>query len=191
MKRRFPYEVAAKVAQELRQALEHYCRRFIVAGSFRRHKPDVGDLEILYITKTCVKQDPKDMFAALTINVADAEIAWLEAEGVLKRRLNALGREVFGPKNKLMVHAATGLPVDLFAATEENWWNYLVCRTGPAENNVRIAAAARAMGWKWNPYGPGFTRLEPRPEGGNRAVMGSEREVFDFVGLPWLEPENR
>ena len=37
---------------------------------------------------------------------------------------------------------ASGIPVDFFATTEEAWFNYLVCRTGPAELNTRIASAA-------------------------------------------------
>jgi hypothetical protein len=45
------------------------------------------------------------------------------AGGILERRLNALGHETYGPKYKLMRHAS-GIPVDLFAATEESWFNY-------------------------------------------------------------------
>jgi DNA polymerase/3'-5' exonuclease PolX len=85
-----------------------------------------------------------------------------------------------------MRHVASGIPADLFAATRENWWNYLVCRTGPADSNMRICMGAQARGWKWNPYGAGFSDPE-----GNVRVMDSERAVFDFVGLPYREPEAR
>lgn len=37
---------------------------------------------------------------------------------------------MYGSKNKLMRHRASGIPVDLFSATTANWFNYLVCRTG-------------------------------------------------------------
>jgi len=92
---------------------------------------------------------------------------------------------MYGRKNKLMLHRATGLPVDLFAATEDNWWNYLVCRTGPADSNMRICTAAQSKGWKWNPYGAGFSR------DGKVVAMTSEQEVFAFVGLPYTNPEHR
>lgn len=47
---------------------------------------------------------------------------------------------MWGEKNKLAVHVRTGIPVDFFAATEANWWNYLVCRTGGEQNNIAIAS---------------------------------------------------
>lgn len=184
-KPRFPNAVGMAVAAELCRALKPVCDRLIVAGSLRRRRPTVGDVEILYICRTETRPNPEDMFGTLTVNLADEMIAALEKEGVLERRTNVNGSEMYGPKNKLMRHRATGLPVDLFAATPENWWNYLVCRTGPADSNTRICMAAQARGWKWNPYGVGFSR-----DGETRA-MQSEEEVFAFVGLPYAKPEHR
>jgi DNA polymerase/3'-5' exonuclease PolX len=86
-----------------------------------------------------------------------------------------------------MRHVASGIPVDLFAATEENWFNYLVCRTGPAELNQRIAGEAKRIGWKWHPYGLGFTALD----NGQESRVECEQDVFDFVGIPYAEPEDR
>lgn len=180
-KPRFPYEVGRKVAAELLTALNPGCDRLVIAGSLRRRQPTVGDVEFLYISRTEVRPDPADMFASITVSLADEAIAALEKSGVLERRRNVKGSEMYGPKNKLMRHRATGLPVDLFAATRENWWNYLVCRTGPAESNTRIAQAAQARGWQWNPYGAGFSRA------GETHAIGSEAEVFAFVGLPCPE----
>jgi DNA polymerase/3'-5' exonuclease PolX len=174
-----------KVAAELCAALKPVCDRIIVAGSLRRRKATVGDVEILYIGKTEARQDPADMFATITVNLADEAIAALEKSGTLERRKNVNGSQMYGPKNKLMRHCATGLPVDLFAATPENWWNYLVCRTGPADSNTRICMAAQERGWKWNPYGAGFSR------NGEVRAMESEAAVFEFVGLPYEQPEAR
>ena len=184
-KPRFPNQIGMKVAAELCAALKPVCERLIVAGSLRRRKPTVGDAEILYIGKTEVRQDPADMFASITVNLADEVIASLEKSGVLERRKNVNGSEMYGPKNKLMRHRATGLPVDFFAATAENWHNYLVCRTGPADSNTRICLAAQERGWKWNPYGAGFSR------GAEVRAMESEADVFSFVGLPYEQPEAR
>ena len=184
-KPRFPNQIGMKVAAELCAALKPVCDKIIVAGSLRRRKATVGDVEILYIGKSEVRQDPDDMFANITVNLADETITALEKSGVLERRKNKNGSEMYGPKNKLMRHRATGLPVDLFAATAENWHNYLVCRTGPADSNARICLAAQARGWKWNPYGAGFSR------GDEVRAMESEAAVFAFVGLPYEQPEAR
>ena len=171
-KPRFQNQIGMKVAAELCAALKPVCDKIIVAGSLRRRKATVGDVEILYIGKTEVRQDPADMFARITVNLADEAIAALEKSGVLERRKNKNGSEMYGRKNKLMRHRATSLPVDLFAATQENWWNYLVCRTGPADSNTRICMAAQVRGWKWNPYGAGFSR------GDEVRAMESESAVF-------------
>lgn len=49
----------------------------------------------------------------------------------------------WGDKNKLAIHIPSGIHVDFFATTERAWHNYLVCRTGGAENNIAISTAAQ------------------------------------------------
>lgn len=184
-KPRFDNAIGMTVAAELCAVLKPVCERLIAAGSLRRRKATIGDVELLYIGLEDLQSDPNDMFASLTVNLADQAIATLEKAGVLERRKNVNGSEMYGPKNKLMRHRSTGIPVDLFTATKENWWNYLVCRTGPADSNVKICTAAQKIGWKWDPYSAGFWR------GSEIAPMGSEEEVFKFVDLPYLKPEER
>jgi DNA polymerase/3'-5' exonuclease PolX len=184
--KRYPWEQAYTVAACIAQELRPVCERVQIAGSLRRHKPDVGDIEILYIPVVHEEPDPADMFRSIMVSLADGRIDGMIRAGILEKRLNVNGSAMFGEKNKLMRHIATGIPVDLFAATRENWYNYLVCRTGPSESNVRICEAAISKGWHWNPYGAGFTAR-------NRdcVVMDSEEAVFAFVGLPYREPARR
>lgn len=186
-KPRFPRAVGLAVARELVKALQPVCERLVVAGSLRRGRSDIGDVEILYIGRSEERPVPGDLFARRMADLAELRVADLEASGILARRPNVNGGTAYGPKNKLMLHVASGLPVDLFSATPANWFNYLVCRTGPAESNLAIATAAQARGWKWNPYGSGFTNTTT----GDRHLVTSEAEVFDFVGLPYLEPKSR
>jgi len=189
-KTKFPSEAALIVCRELLADLCGATERVAIAGSLRRKKPLVGDIELLFIPR--IAQLPaRDLFGhdIPTRNLAEEAIAdWL-ARGVLKKRINVNGSEMWGEKNKLAVHVSTGIPVDLFAATEANWFNYLVCRTGPSESNIRIASAAQRKGWMWHPYGEGFSRGSGL--GRERIAVTSEREVFEFVGLPYLEPEKR
>ena len=187
---RFLWAVARQVAEEIIYALTPCCARIEIAGSLRRKKPDVGDIEILHIPRFDDIPAPGNLFCQ-PINLADKIILDLEANGILERRLNSRGREAFGPLNKLMRHVASGIPVDLFATTEECWYNALVCRTGPADLNKQIAAAAIAKGWHWNVYGPGFSRPAGNTRETEAHLVISERDVFEFVGLPYLEPEQR
>jgi DNA polymerase/3'-5' exonuclease PolX len=186
VKTKFPRADAIAVARELVAALRSAAPedRLVVAGSLRRRKREVGDVEVLFVPNFIPERD--GLFDTRQVNLADRVLDRLLEAGVLARRKNSLGGEAWGEKNKLAVHRASGIPVDLFTAREGNWFNLLVCRTGSAESNVRIAAAAKAKGWKWNPYGPGFT-----DQAGLLVQVLSERAVFELIGLPYLEPWQR
>jgi DNA polymerase/3'-5' exonuclease PolX len=194
---RVPASEATAAAQDFIDVLEDYCELICIAGSLRRRKASVKDIEILFVPK--IEASP--VFAARTdlfrapaplppINLAERAIATLLASFLLRKRPNVNGIKAWGEKNKLGIHAPSGLPVDLFTATRENFFNYLVCRTGGAESNIRVCEAAIARGWKWNPYGSGFSRCAELGRVEQHAVQ-SEREVFEFVGLPYLEPWER
>jgi len=184
--RRYPYAQAYEVAEDICARLRPGCSRITIAGSLRRKKSDVGDIEILYIPIMHETPDPNRLFGIMIFDCAEIHISVMVANGILGRRLNALGRETYGPKNKLMRHISSGIPIDLFAATEDNWFNYLVCRTGPAELNKQICMAAQRKGWKWNPYGSGYSNTA-----GEIQRMDSEAAVFSFVGIEYREPEER
>jgi DNA polymerase/3'-5' exonuclease PolX len=168
---------AKTIAEELKRQLETGCEKIVIAGSIRRQKPDVGDIELLII--------PKYGGLMGEVNRLDQEIVDLMLGWVLDYRLNKLGRRVYGPKNKLMVHVPSGVGVDIFSTTEVCWSVSLVVRTGGKVTNQRIAMAAIKKGWHLQAYGAGFST----PDGD--VVCKSERDVFELVGLRYLEPWER
>lgn len=186
-KLKFAHSVALAVAQEIVNALSLSCERIIIAGSLRREKQWVGDIEILYISKVVTGFKPGDMFAQETRFLAEDHLASLLASKALTMRINSAGIQTWGDKNKLAVHAASGIPVDLFSTTEECWFNSLICRTGSAATNISIATRAQKVGWKWNPYGPGFITIA----GDDCRQVTSEEDLFDFLKMPCLEPKDR
>lgn len=188
----FLYADAMPIAKKFIQFLERHCTRVIIAGSLRRQKQLVSDIEILFISKITSAPDPQDLFGERKIQVSAAGIAIgaLLVSGVLEKRLNSRGSETWGPQNKLGRHVASGIPVDLFETTEEKWWNVLVVRTGPKELNKKIAGAALKMGWEWHAYGSGFTRGEGKSSI-DRVIAKTEQDVFHHVGLPYQEPNDR
>lgn len=196
-KQKYPAALARKVAGRLLLHLAPHCERIEIVGSLRRGKDQVGDVELLYIPRYDAAMLPGEMFPQAEQNLVDLAIEQLLLAGMLEKRRNVNGSEMYGEKNKLVRDTGTALPLDLFAASHENWFNYLVCRTGGAKSNMAICNAAIARGWKWNPYGPGFSRpcLNHTPPGLREPHeirrMASEREVFEFVGLPYLPPEER
>lgn len=185
-KQKFSPQTGMSVAAELCAVLEPACEKIAVAGSLRRGKQAIGDLELLFIGKTESRPDPDNMFGAVSVNLADEAIAALEKSGVLERRENINGSTTYGPKNKLMRHVKTGLPVDLFATTPENWCVSLVIRTGSKETNLRLTTGAQKRGRSLMAYGCGV-----RESDGNIIPATSEQHVFELCGVEYLEPEKR
>lgn len=167
-------EKARDIAEEIKGLLEGSCDRIVIAGSIRRLKPFVNDIELLAI--------PKFVDG---IDQLDRELGALFIQRILDFRLNKLGRRVYGEKNKLLVHLPSGIGVDVFSTDEDCWPVALVVRTGPRESNIAIANAALKKGWALRAYGAGFHT----PQGLIRCK--SERDVFELVGLPYKEPWER
>jgi DNA polymerase/3'-5' exonuclease PolX len=183
--KRFPLADAEALAVRLLEQLSPCCERIVIAGSIRRRKPDVGDIELLYIPKTA--EVPDGLFDQRTISLAEASIDQLVKTGVLELRPSKTGIYSWGQKNKLAVHVESGIPVDLFATTVPNWWNSLVCRTGGKDSNLLITRTALSRGWSFESYGSGFRRFN----NSDHHETTSERDVFEFLGLPYKEPEDR
>jgi DNA polymerase/3'-5' exonuclease PolX len=205
-RQKFPRAAALDVARELVRVLKPCCEpeRLIVAGSLRRMKDEVGDVEIVFVPKTGTVQD--GLFEKEG-DLAEAALDELLARGVLRKRTNSQGSEMWGAQNKLALHVASGIPVDLFSIRGDRFFNYLVCRTGSAQMNTLIASKAIERGLKWMPYHGGFEItdiakvldalghtdgiLPPHIRLGALIPVKSERAVFDIVGLGWREPRER
>ena len=168
-------EKAKGIAEKIKAVLESSCERIVIAGSIRRQKPDVGDLELLCIPKYI---DGVDML--------DAKIQTMIYFDMLGYRLNKLGSKVYGAKNKLLLHRPSGIGVDIFSTTEECWPVALVVRTGGEKTNKEIASRALERGKKFHAYGRGFTRAD-----GSELICQSEADVFKAVGLAYREPWER
>lgn len=186
MKAKFSRARAISVARFLHNALKDVTERIIFAGSLRRGQQQVGDVEVVYIPRW--EQQKVGLFAedVKPVNLTDIVLEEMRHRRLLRPRLGMFNQTHWGPRNKLAEHIPSGVPVDLFATSVDCWWNYLVCRTGGVETCKRIATAAQARGWKWNPYRDGFT-----DEAGRSVRVESEEQVFALVGLPWLEPKDR
>jgi DNA polymerase/3'-5' exonuclease PolX len=185
-----PRARALEVAKELTLALRPLCEpdRFIFAGSLRRLKPEVGDIEVVYVPRVEMLPDPLDLLGNPIPTVSfDLQLAqWLKT-GWLQKRVGEKGGTAWGEFNKLALHTASGIGIDFFQANKRNFWTLLVCRTGSAESNTRVCMAAEKMRQRWNPY-RGF---EDRLTRELLFVPDSEEALFRHVGLPFLPPRDR
>jgi DNA polymerase (family 10) len=140
------------------------------AGSFRRRRESIGDLDVLAETS-----DPAGLMAAFTsLPMVDSVMN----KGTAKSAI----RLIRGPQ------------VDLMAMAPEAAGTYRIHFTGSKEHNVRLRAMARDRGWSLSEKG--FLRIgdDGEPLTDSRAELRTfptEAAAYAFLGLPFIEPELR
>lgn len=191
-KPKWPAAEAIKVGKSIRDILSPFCEKIVIAGSLRRERSHVSDIELLFIPK--LAPDPSSMMGALfgqgdaqMQDLAEIAINRLVQDGVLAKRPNANGSPVWGPLNKLAVHVESGIPIDFFTTTQEKWWVSLVIRTGGKRTNLALTMGANKIGLRLNAYGTGFTRMSD----GEKIACNSEAEVFHIAGVRYTDPKYR
>lgn len=183
-KTRWPHAEALAVAEQLQAILSPACRRIAIAGSLRRRKPDVGDVELLFVP--ILTERPDGLFDRRIVDVCSEVVEKMLADGVLAKRPNVNGHFTWGERNKLAIHVPSGIPVDLFGTSEANWFVSLVIRTGSKDTNLRLTNGAIRRGATLNAYGSGVTWSD-----GTQTPATSEEHVFEMCGVLYLPPERR
>lgn len=180
--RRVPFAQAQVIAWKARATLLPWCDRIEIAGSIRRRKATVKDVELLVIPRAA----SRDLFGAVTGDSATAYLAEAvkDAHGPWALRLSKAGYRTFGLENKLLTYE--GFPVDVFTSTPELWGMRLVVRTGPMEFNVRMMARFRQLGMRGHAYAGAVDDAE-----GNPIPCPTEENVFRLLRWNWIPPEER
>lgn len=185
-KQKFSAVYAQCVATTLMANMKDHCERIEVAGSLRRGKLNVGDIELLYIPKITSAPDESLFGGTKPKYESEVAIESMLSDGILAKRPSKTGVFTWGPQNKLAIHVASGIPVDFFATDAQKWFVSLVIRTGPKDFNIALINSASRHGYKVHAYGV-FERLSDA----TLIVPQSEREVLELAGLPWIPPEER
>ena len=142
--RRFKLAIAARYAEALVAILRKIegVDQVTVAGSFRRKRETVGDLDIV-------------VSATSSDAVMNCFVAYREVQEVLSR----------GPTRSSVV-LKIGLQVDLRVVPQESYGAALVYFTGSKAHNIAIRRIAQEKGLKLNEYGvfDGSTRIAGETE---------------------------
>ena len=155
---------ATSIAERVKAQLAPHCARIEIAGSIRRRKADVGDIEIVAIP------NPYDvgLFAS---GIAPIVSAWPKVRGEL-------------PCKYTQRTLPDGIALDLFFATAENWGLIYAIRTGSADYSHRVLAC----GWRRNGYKSADGMLSLN---GVAVPVREEWDLFRLAGVPWVDPEAR
>lgn len=183
---RYPLDQAQAVAAEILGWLGPDCERVAVAGSIRRQKPTVGDVEIVAIARQDSYVPEGEMLPVLR-SALNYRVQRLVTSKQLLFRPKKDGTIANGAEIKLLVHAATGMPVDLFITVPEHWFSLLVCRTGGKRNNEELATLAKRHGYRWMMNGAGFRHLTT----GKVTPITCEEDAYTFLNLTCPLPHYR
>jgi len=198
---RLPLAEAQALADEVVSLLAPACERLVVAGSIRRRRPDVGDIELVAVPALAYEIERVDLFTRreVTRDRLETRCADLLAGGVLAHRYDRNGRPAWGPKYKRLLYR--GFALDLFAVPPpaENFGVILALRTGPVEWNQQLVLKRSQGGWL--PRGlffkDGWLWKLPPPYTADLALQATrvptpdEASLFRVLGYACVPPEKR
>lgn len=121
-------ERAKRIAEKVLERVSPYCSKIEVAGSVRRGKPQVNDIDFVLI--------PSDPWN-------------------LTHEIMGLGPST-ATGDKLKRVKFDDVQVDFYYATPETWATLLLIRTGSKESNIRLASLAKKKGWRLAASGDGL-----------------------------------
>lgn len=178
---------AQNLAERIIETMQPYCQRVAIAGSIRRQKSEVKDIEIVAVPKL---GQTKDLFGSEYENElfkwarqieAEGRILWIKpgTDEIIPWPIQEQGRYWRG----YLVKAE--IKLDLFLATSETWGVIYLIRTGSAEFSQRmVGKECWRTGYK-------FAKGKLFDSSGQFVPTPEERDIFHALGVDWLEPEAR
>lgn len=165
---RFRIDQAESAAERLDLYLKRFpgIDRITPAGSLRRGRETVGDLDILATGPACAEES---VAAAVEYVAAYPPIVDLIAKG----------------QNKVSFHLRGGLQVDVRLLPEASYGAALQYFTGSKMHNVSLRQRALKRGYTLNEYA--LARLDT----GAAAAGATEEEIYSALGMDWIPPELR
>ena len=160
---RFPLSVAYPAAMEIIEALRGQApvEKIAAAGSLRRMRDTIGDLDILVTSN-----NPKKVMEAF---VALPQVREVVAEG----------------PTKSVIITRHGIQTDLRVVEPESFGAALLYFTGSKNHNVKLRGLALDHGLTINEYEIADVKTKKRLAG------AAEEEIYKLLKLPWIPPEIR
>lgn len=173
------YNRALKIAESIITRLQPHCERIKIAGSLRRQKQDVHDIEIVCIPKK--------------ISVKEGLWEWKEynCEGFVKAvnsYLHIKGDALTGKYMQRGFSLGVGndnvINLDIFTATPENWGFIYAIRTGSDRYSKRLVTQAKRFGYAMKD-GTVYD-LQRKP-----LRIEQEKDFFKICREKWIDPQYR
>lgn len=177
---------ATDIANRFITLLEPSCVRIVIAGSIRRGKTEVKDIELVALPIKHMLAEAFDLFGSTEQRESNLLIECVEeliASGTLK--LDLVVRRN-GAKYKRFMNE--GIICDLFIVEPMNYGNILAIRTGNAEFSRALVTPRRQGGLM-----PGNMRQKNGYlwHGDELIACPTEEKFFEALGIPFVEPACR
>jgi DNA polymerase/3'-5' exonuclease PolX len=170
MKLKRPYSDVLPVAQRVIKGIAPYCERVEIAGSLRRKRPFIGDIEIVALPKRAV-----DLFGQPASLPTELDL-------FLRGRLT---KDLVKDGDKYKQFPYADHQVDLFLpASAAHWGCIFLIRTGSYEFNQWLMNVRQRQA--------GVMFRDGLLHNGQSVIPTPEEEdVFEALGLPFIAPELR
>lgn len=176
-------EPARRLAELIRGILAPFCEKLEIAGSIRRQRPEVSDIDFVVLPKYGHLAGLKARCQRRCRVVKDGEQNYIVAMPISAAQREQLGHS--GWEVQIDIFIAHAGKRDLLQSIPSNYGSLLLCRTGSTAHNIWIVERAKANYMTWKPYEGVFD-----PEGYCVAAE-TEEEIFRMIGVDWLAPERR
>lgn len=179
---------AVIVAERLIGWLRPACERIEIAGSVRRGKPEVKDIEIMAVPKS---EAPKPVFGQRQVFPRMIEQVLHNMEFT-----RGLVEPVKGGEKYKQFWLLEGkihvIKVDLFLVTPPAQWGVqMVIRTGPAEFSQWMVTQRYKSGALPDDYFVENGAVWDRTDASAPIPMPEEKDFFELCGLEWMDPAKR
>ncbi len=165
-KKRMPFKVAEKIGTEIQREIKKIpgVQQCLLAGSLRRRKETVGDIDVIITAK---HRSWKKIIRMITMLPQ------------VKKVLAA------GQTKASIILNKNDVQVDIRIVHEDELGAALVYFTGSKEHNIQLRTIGKQKGWKVNEYGVFDERT------GKRLASATEEEIYSLFGLHFIPPEKR
>ncbi len=185
---RLPLGLAMPIAESIVESLGMVkgVRRIAFAGSLRRGKETIGDIDILVSTS-----EPGAVHEAFRKQPGVVQVL---SSGETRASVRIGIRRDAGRWGELKDGmAGPSIQVDLKIIPEESWGAALYYFTGSKDHNVAVRTRAQENGWTLNDYGLFHDDGKPAPHtrGLKPIASRTEEEIFKAMGMPYIPPEIR
>jgi len=177
----YPAAKARAVAKAIALAIDDVCDRVAIAGSLRRGRARVHDIDLVVISKKVVVPKKRPTLLDRTEKVPAIHVRLQELSD--QNKLCALR---LSEKICRFDAVKSQIPVDIYLADEQTWPTLLLIRTGSKQHNIRLCQHARRLGWILHADGSGLEKPD-----GSFAQVETEEDIFHHLALPYKKPEER